>query len=509
MSGRNKLSLISCAVGGVITGWAAKMGMEKVVQRLKKATGRGGGSASGKGYAPVEGNDERPPRTLDSPLGSSMDEGDLSDDDFKLDNPHNDPDLKACNFFKRTGRCSNGHACRYAHRFSDCNASVRRRVLLGRQYHTTSTSARRTVAVLHPGEMGISLAACLLRRGHRVLWCGEGRSSATRLRAESFGLIEKPSLKELVAEADVVISLVPAAEAVAVAQQVAAAWSTNVQEISTIRGILATEDLVPPVYLELNTVSPTAVTKIQTELQEAGIVNVVDGGIIGPPAWDMGTTRLYLSGDIYVNTIIALFEDIPIPPLEESDQDSDAPAADDAATPSTEVADTSAPSSTGDVVQSDTANQEPGPQTTTTTATKDASESPNDESAIEEKINPDSIRPAYFQVIDMHKALGASSALVMANAAWVKGSTALLISVHALAESLDVRKHLEEEWKRSQPGLSLFSRRKIPVAARKAWSFEVCRAAVDAESALKRLLIDGLFVGVCDLGGNESRCRHI
>lgn len=76
-------------------------------------------------------------------------------------------------------------------------------------------------------------------------------------------------------------------------------------------------------------------------------------------------------------------------------------------------------------------------------------------------------------MVDMSKKFGSASGLAMANAAWVKGSTALLASVHALAESLDVRRHLEQEWRRSQPGLSLFSRRKIPVAARKAWSFEV------------------------------------
>ena len=46
----------------------------------------------------------------------------------------------------------------------------------------------------------------------------------------------------------------------------------------------------------------------------------------------------------------------------------------------------------------------------------------------------------------MHKDAGSASGLAMANAAWVKGSTALLISVHALSESLDVRKHLESEY---------------------------------------------------------------
>ena len=41
----------------------------------------------------------------------------------------------------------------------------------------------KTIAVLHPGEMGAGVAAQLVSAGHRVLWCSAGRSAATRKRA--------------------------------------------------------------------------------------------------------------------------------------------------------------------------------------------------------------------------------------------------------------------------------------------------------------------------------------
>ena len=45
-----------------------------------------------------------------------------------------------------------------------------------------------TIALLHPGEMGAALGACLVARGLRVLWVSQGRSAATGKRAEAAGL---------------------------------------------------------------------------------------------------------------------------------------------------------------------------------------------------------------------------------------------------------------------------------------------------------------------------------
>ncbi len=48
--------------------------------------------------------------------------------------------------------------------------------------------AMKTVALLHPGEMGSAIGACLGGLGLRVVWASAGRSAATRSRANAAGL---------------------------------------------------------------------------------------------------------------------------------------------------------------------------------------------------------------------------------------------------------------------------------------------------------------------------------
>ena len=40
------------------------------------------------------------------------------------------------------------------------------------------------IGILHPGQMGISLAATLQNGGHSVHWASQGRSPQTRRRAD-------------------------------------------------------------------------------------------------------------------------------------------------------------------------------------------------------------------------------------------------------------------------------------------------------------------------------------
>jgi 3-hydroxyisobutyrate dehydrogenase-like beta-hydroxyacid dehydrogenase len=77
-----------------------------------------------------------------------------------------------------------------------------------------------TVGLLHPGSMGAAFGAQLRARGHTVLWCPDGRSDATRLRAEATGL-RPVALAELVARSEVLLSLCPPAAAEEVAAAVA------------------------------------------------------------------------------------------------------------------------------------------------------------------------------------------------------------------------------------------------------------------------------------------------
>ena len=53
------------------------------------------------------------------------------------------------------------------------------------------------IGILHPGAMGISVAATLQNTGHHVCWVSEGRSQQTRDRAAQYELTEARSLTTL------------------------------------------------------------------------------------------------------------------------------------------------------------------------------------------------------------------------------------------------------------------------------------------------------------------------
>ncbi len=72
-------------------------------------------------------------------------------------------------------------------------------------------------------------------------------------------------------------------------------------------------------------------------------------------------------------------------------------------------------------------------------------------------------------VVDDRWDQGAASALKMAYAGWTKGSSALLLTVAALAEQAGVADALLAEWERSQPGLVERSQRTAAGTGPKAW----------------------------------------
>ena len=76
---------------------------------------------------------------------------------------------------------------------------------------------------LHPGAMGVSLAATCT--GVR-LWCGDGRSDATREPAAAAGLEDVGSIEAMSQRADVIVSVCPPGSAAEVAAQVVRPGST-------------------------------------------------------------------------------------------------------------------------------------------------------------------------------------------------------------------------------------------------------------------------------------------
>lgn len=135
-----------------------------------------------------------------------------------------------------------------------------------------------TVGILHPGAMGAAVAACLPAP---AMWASDGRSSATYDRAAA--LADVGTVGEVARRSDVIVSLCPPEFAEGVAADVAHAGFDGI-------------------YVDANAVAPATVRRIA-----AGFERFVDGGVIGPPPLEPGTTRLYLSG-VDAPHVAALFD---------------------------------------------------------------------------------------------------------------------------------------------------------------------------------------------------------
>jgi len=136
--------------------------------------------------------------------------------------------------------------------------------------------AMKTVALLHPGEMGAAIGACLCGRGLRVVWASAGRSTATRSRANAAGLEDLGALERALDVADIALSVCPPHGALELAREVAG---------HGFRGV----------YIDANAVSPATVRNVG-RVVEAAEATFVDGGIIGPPPVPGVSSRIYLSG---------------------------------------------------------------------------------------------------------------------------------------------------------------------------------------------------------------------
>lgn len=139
-------------------------------------------------------------------------------------------------------------------------------------------SNKYTVGILHPGMMGISVAASFIQAGNEVLWASDDRSLESKNRAKSLDSFEDTGwLNGLVNRSKLIISVVPPHAAKDVAFDVSSLG---------FRGI----------YIDANAISPNTAQQVADEIESSG-ATYIDGGIIGPPAEISGSTRLYLSGD--------------------------------------------------------------------------------------------------------------------------------------------------------------------------------------------------------------------
>lgn len=139
-----------------------------------------------------------------------------------------------------------------------------------------------TIAILMPGDMGHGVGQALITEGHRAISCLKGRSEHTRGLAARAGIEDAGDLAATVAEADVILSILPPDRAVPLAEEVAAALRTAPTQTC-------------PVYVDCNAISPATAEAVAGALSESGIT-VIDCGIIGLNPIKTPPTRFYVSG---------------------------------------------------------------------------------------------------------------------------------------------------------------------------------------------------------------------
>jgi 3-hydroxyisobutyrate dehydrogenase-like beta-hydroxyacid dehydrogenase len=130
------------------------------------------------------------------------------------------------------------------------------------------------IGLLHPGEMGAAVGRCLTGAGHTVLWASEGRGPETAARARAAGLTDAGTVRRVAADSAVVLSVCPPHAALDVA------WM--------VHGYTG-------LYVDANAISPGTAREVAQLITDSG-GRYADGGIIGLPPLQPGSTRLYLSG---------------------------------------------------------------------------------------------------------------------------------------------------------------------------------------------------------------------
>ncbi len=139
----------------------------------------------------------------------------------------------------------------------------------------------RAVAIVAPGDMGHAVGSVLRHHGMRVITNLDCRSKRSRDHAATAGMEDVGSDAAMLAEADVLLSILVPARAVEFAERMAAAARDVGREV---------------MFVDANAVAPQTTRHIGDIVTGAGL-SFADGGIIGPPP-QVGSedTRIFVSG---------------------------------------------------------------------------------------------------------------------------------------------------------------------------------------------------------------------
>jgi 3-hydroxyisobutyrate dehydrogenase-like beta-hydroxyacid dehydrogenase len=137
-----------------------------------------------------------------------------------------------------------------------------------------------TVGLMTPGDMGQALALQIKARGLTVYTALNRRSERSRALAREAGLTDLGTLARLVAESDVVLSVMNPGAALDFAREAAVALRDSGRHT---------------LIVDCNAIAPDTAHAIAGLIQSAG-GRFLDAGIIGPPPRGEANTNLYVSG---------------------------------------------------------------------------------------------------------------------------------------------------------------------------------------------------------------------
>lgn len=137
-----------------------------------------------------------------------------------------------------------------------------------------------TIAVLMPGDMGHAVGRVLRQHGHRVITNLTGRGEHSRNLAQAGGLEDVASFAEIVAQADMILSILPPASALSLAEDI-------VEQITNLNR--------QPIYVDCNAISPQTAQEVGRTISESG-ASFIDAGIIGSAPGRGSAPRFYVSG---------------------------------------------------------------------------------------------------------------------------------------------------------------------------------------------------------------------
>jgi len=141
-------------------------------------------------------------------------------------------------------------------------------------------SKANVVAILSPGDMGSGVGRALAEHGFDVITGLDGRSQRSRQLADAANIRDVGDLDEVVIQADLILSILPPASAMAQAEAVATAMQNTGQK---------------PDYADCNAISPATSAAVGLSIRAVG-ANYIDGGIIGLAPGKGPATRFYVSG---------------------------------------------------------------------------------------------------------------------------------------------------------------------------------------------------------------------